>query len=267
MKTPSNSFKLIIKKNFSIEEEKILNEYNRHVCIANSNGKPLYLIPYNIETNELLDLKDLNTKDSFKELIDGMSIIEVMDLINSLVESIGSQSNDKDIETEIINVLEKQSTIATVVKKSYLAPVWEILLMRSKASKVTMNRRILAEFSSMMKAIEVENEKTFLIDPTQFEESLNFNQGLAFDFNEKDCKIDQLNLGPESTKTPELLIAVIPLYPLGTISSMLTLVAVLGPSLCKVSVKVTISPTFGVVLSIVFNKLRLATFGIIVTSD
>lgn len=165
----SNQFRLTLDNFF------ILGDYQHilgnKLCLALPNGTPKFLMVYTSEIGKrdrIQDLFDLEAKESLKDLIIDLTVLEVLEIVNSLLES---------TTDEPMNVQPNATT-------------WDIIAQRAKVARVPFNRRILNDISSVMKAIEVDHEKCYSLDPMQFSSSLQFEEGKAFVFNEAEFAID-----------------------------------------------------------------------------
>ena len=148
------------------------------LCLAREETGPCYLLMYEGSAGStrlrVRDLIDLASKESLQDLIVDLAPSEVMEIVNSLLESVIEEENTAS------------SGAAAIAPSLFPAGIqgWQILEQRGKSSRLPFNRRILNDFAGVVKSIEQGKEDCYSFDLTPFVECLSFSNGLAFTFNE-----------------------------------------------------------------------------------
>ena len=147
------------------------------LCLAREVTGPCYLLLFEGCTGStkrlrVRDLIDLASKESLQDLIVDLAPAEVMEIVNSLLESV----------TEEESAASSSSTAPSLFPAGIQG--WQVLEQRAKSSRLPFNRRILNDFSGVLKSIEQAKEDCYSFDLTTFTECLSFSNGLAYTFNE-----------------------------------------------------------------------------------
>jgi len=153
---------------------------SRQLFLCLPSGAQKYMLLYDAESatarERVRDLVDLEHNESLKDLIGDLAGEEVMEIVNSLLES---------------TVDEAAMDIAPPPPPAIL--MHKIFEQRAKNSRVPFNRRILNDMAGIMKAIEVDGETSFSLDCSQngLSTKLKFSDGIHSVYDESSFSLDE----------------------------------------------------------------------------